>query len=274
MLFKKKKPTDEQKAGTTEYFPTQIPAHKNDGTILPVLREYGAPYAPKPPAFLKVPDFLSVCQPLASTEEVETLRTIREPFRIPDYPRPEVADVVRGFRLLKGCKTYIEIGTFDRGNLAYVSSFLADDALLIGVEGQVEDSRDALLRSVLKPNQRYVSVIGDSLAPGTVEQVKTALDGRPADAIFIDACHIAYHVMSDYVNYGALVSDGDLILFHDSLWEGDPTYKGVCDALAEIDRLEPVYLVPHNGPVHRFMRPLFRDPHWGVVGVLRKTNWS
>ena len=225
MFFKK--PASQKKAGASDYFPSQLPPKKVGGTITPDLRALGAPYAPKPAAFLKVPDFLSVCQPLASTEDVERCCAIREPFRIPGYPLPYVADVVRGFRLLKGRKVYIEIGTFDRGNLAYVSSLLADDALLIGVDVQPEEARDAMLRSVLKPNQRYVSVIGNSLAPETVNQVKAALGGRSADVIFIDGNHTAYAAMSDYVNYGALVSEGDLILFHDSLWEGNDTYKGV-----------------------------------------------
>jgi hypothetical protein len=44
-------------------------------------------------------------------------------------------------------------------------------------------------------------------------------------------------------------------------------YKGVADALAEIDKLDPLYLIPGERPCYRFMRPMWRDETWGVVAV-------
>ena len=65
------------------------------------------------------------------------------------------------------------------------------------------------------------------------------LGGAKADAAFIDGGHDAFTAMHDYVNYGALLRDDGLAMFHDSLWEGSEEYKGVADALCEIDRLDP-----------------------------------
>lgn len=256
--------------GDKDYFPSQKRAEASVETITNDLRANGAPHYPKPKAFLDVPDWLEICQPVAQPDDLSACSNVRSSFMLPDFPKPFVYDIVRAFRLLRGAKTYVEVGTFDRGNLAYVASLLADDALIVGVDIQAEETQDAKLRSVLKPGQQYVSVVGNSQDPATVAKVRQTLGNRPLDAVFIDGDHTAYGAMSDYVNYGELVTAGGFVLFHDSLWEGDGKYKGVADALSEIDRLEPIYLVTGNGPIYRFMRPMFRDPLWGIVGVLRK----
>ena len=88
------------------------------------------------------------------------------------------------------------------------------------------------------------------------------------DAVFIDGDHTAYGVMSDYARYEGLVGDSGVVLFHDSVWEGTPEHKGSADALCEIDKLDPVYLVDGDAPPRRFIRPMFRNEFWGVVGVV------
>ena len=228
----------------------------------------GAPFSPLSRSFYEVDQRLTVCQPLASSTEVQSVVALRSAFRVGDYPDPYVSDVIRAFRLLRGMSTYLEVGTFDRGNLAYVSSILADDACLIGIDVESDDARDQLLRKQLRTGQRYESVTGSSHSPETILKVKDLLNGRKLDAIFIDGDHTAYAVMADYASYEQLISPDGVVLFHDSVWEGDERFKGVADALAEIDKLDPVFLVDGVNPVRRFVRPLFRDPLWGVVGVV------
>lgn len=170
--------------------------------------------------------------------------------------------------MIIGRRTYLEVGTFDRGNLAYAAHLLAENAVIIGVDVQAEENRDNLLRQHLKEGQTYISIVGDSRDPATVSKVTSVLgEDRKLDVAFIDGVHTAHAVMCDYVNYGELMESGGLIMFHDSMWEGSSQYKGSADALAEIDRLEPIYLIDAVGPPHRFMRPLWRDDIWGVVGV-------
>jgi SAM-dependent methyltransferase len=221
---------------------------------------------PIPDEFKITPDDLAICVPLPSESEQEGALKIRREFLIEGQPEPYVDDCVRAFRRLKGLRTYLEVGIFDRGNLAYLSGLLADDALLIGVDSQEDEDKDALLRTKLKPGQQYAFVKGDSRQPETAAAVSEILSGRALDAVFIDGDHTAYGVMCDFTNYRPLVRHGGLMMFHDCLWEGDATFKGACDALAEIDKLTPIYLVPGRGDCRRFMRPLFRDPIWGVVG--------
>lgn len=257
---------DAQAVGAENFFPTQKSV-TNSNEIPVAARALGAPFGPVPASFLILPDALKPCRDIANAAELSAARSAREAMKFDNYNEAYMDDIVRAFRLLRGAHVYIEVGTFDRGNLAYVATLLADDALIIGVDVQMEASRDDRLRRLLKPGQTYVPVIGDSRHPDTVAAVTSALGGRLADAVFIDGDHTAYGAMCDYVNFGGMVKRGGYIMTHDSLWEGDADYKGVADTLAEIDRLEPIYLVPGFGQCYRFMRPLWRQKIWGVVGI-------
>jgi predicted O-methyltransferase YrrM len=250
-------------------YPTQF-LHKAPGvqTIRPIDYGAGAPHRPLSKSFYQVDPRLAVCGPPVDEAEVSRVLALRSAFRVGDYPDPYIADILRAFRLLRGKRAYLEIGTFDRGNLAYVSSILSEDAHLLGIDLQKDDVRDSLLREKLFPAQTYSSIVGSSRGSDTVEQVKAVLQGSKLDAMFIDGDHTAYGTMSDYALYEEVVAPDGIIMFHDSVWEGDEQYKGVCDALAEIDRLDPVYLVDGVNPSRRFLRPLWRDELWGVVGIV------
>ncbi len=228
----------------------------------------GAPFAPLPKSFLRVDPRLAVAQAVADDAEIAKTVDQRAKFRFGEYGDPYVADVLRAFRLLRGRKFYLEIGIFDRGNLAYVASLLDDDAVLIGIDVQADEERDALLRASLKPGQAYYPIIASSRSPEAVEAVKSVLGGGRLDGVFIDGDHTAYGAWCDYALYEDMVADDGVILFHDSVWEGDEHYKGVCDALDEISRVEPIYLIDGVNPVRRFCRPLWRDSLWGVVAVI------
>lgn len=228
----------------------------------------GAPFAPLPRSFYVVDPRLDVVQPVATAEEIAQTVTDRAKFRVNDYAEPYVADVLRAFRLLRGKKTYLEIGIFDRGNLSYIASLLADDAVLIGVDIQADEERDALLRACLKPSQQFHVVIGSSRDPEVVAQVGELLGDRKLDGVFIDGDHTAYGALCDHALYEQYVADDGLIFFHDSVWEGDEQYKGVCDALDELSRVEPIFMIDGSNPVRRFCRPVWRDSLWGVVAVV------
>jgi hypothetical protein len=267
---------EEQPIGRSpDYFPTQYRSRTTTGTdstqtntITGFDRTCGAPHAPIPRSFFVVDPKLEVCQEIPSADEIKDVLDIRQPFSIPGYPKPFVTDVVRAFRLLKDKSTYLEIGIFDRGNLAYASSILSPNAVLIGVDTQEETNLDNLLITKLKKSQTYETVVGNSRASTTVSRVKSILGKGKLDAVFIDGDHTAYGAMSDYALYENMISSDGIVLFHDSVWEGAEGYKGVADALAEIDKIDPVYLIDASNPCRRFMRPMWRDQLWGVVGVV------
>jgi len=234
----------------------------------------GAPFSPLPRSFYKVDPRLTITQPLATEMEIAATVAQRAKFRVGDYGDPYVADVLRAFRLLEGKKFYLEIGIFDRGNLAYVASLLDSDAVLIGIDVQDDPERDALLRAALKPGQTYHSVIASSRDTVAVAAVAAILGDNRLDGVFIDGDHTAYAALCDYALYEDLVANDGVFLFHDSVWEGDESYKGVCDALDEISRVEPIYMIDGANSVRKFCRPLWRDSLWGVVAVIFASDQS
>jgi LPS sulfotransferase NodH len=251
-------------------FPSQAPLHARTGIhdIPGEDLDLGAPFWPVPKSFLRIDPRLNGCQPLTTAFEIGEILKLRSKFRVGDYPDPYVNDISRAFRLMRGKKNYLEIGTFDRGNLAYMSTILSDDAMLIGVDTQDEPKRDSILRSFLKPGQTYHSVVGSSRNRQVVDRVRGLIGEERLDGIFIDGDHTAYGALSDYANYESMVSDEGIIFLHDSLWEGNSQYKGVADALEEINRHDQVYLIDGANPCRRFGRVMFRNENWGVVGVV------
>lgn len=147
--------------GSDDYFPTQATSESKCATISDQDRALGAPFDPVPKAFLAVPEWMRPCAELPSSEEISAAESNRSIFSLPGQSAPYMTDIIRAFRLVKEVKTYLEVGIFDRGNLAFASTLLAEDAILIGVDIQPEPDRDELLRSVLKPSQKYLSIIGD-----------------------------------------------------------------------------------------------------------------
>lgn len=243
-------------------------------TLNPADMAIGAPFFPLPRSFYKVDPRLKVAQRLPTQAEIAQTIQDRVKFRVGDYNDPYVEDVLRAFRLLEGKKFYLEIGIFDRGNLAYMAGLLDNDAVLIGIDVQDDPERDALLRASLKPGQTYHSVIASSRGPEAVNAVRSILGDNRLDGVFIDGDHTAYGALTDYALYEDMVADDGVFIFHDSVWEGDENYKGVCDALDEISRVEPIYMIDGVNPVRRFCRPLWRDSIWGVAAVIFASDQS
>jgi hypothetical protein len=254
---------------SSKFFPTQRKSKESLTTITQQQRILGAPFHPKPASFYNVPEFLNICSEETLDSEKDLANQLRSGFTISGYKDSYMDDIVRAFRMLKGKRIYIEVGTFDRGNLAYVSSLLDDNAILIGVDIQAFEENDNLVRTKLKPGQKYFSIVGDSSLPETILMVEEILRDQKADAVFIDGDHTAYAAMNDYINFSKFVSEEGVVLFHDALWEGNSKHKGVYHALAEIDKFNPVYIVPGWGPCFRISPILFRDPVWGTVAVVR-----
>jgi len=229
-----------------------------------------------------IPGWLDPALNYATDAEMLSANDVRRSFLFPnqkeiiqnedDQKLPYMEDAVRAFRLVRGAHAYAEIGTFDKGNLAYVSSLLADDAIIFDIDIESHPNQTEKLKGVIGANQRLVTIVGSSTDDQTFRKLTEALDGQPLDALFIDGNHLAEAVISDFAMYGRLVRHEGIVLFHDSLMARSNNNKpGVAKALNTIDRVAPIYLIQGTGiPVHRFL-PTFRaEIHWGVFGAHRK----
>jgi predicted O-methyltransferase YrrM len=218
-----------------------------------------------------IPERLSAAQAPAAEGELAAAGAVRRRFAFKGHSEPYVHDIVRAFRLARGLSRYVEIGTHDKGNLAYVSDLLAPDAVIVDVDIAPNPEREKMLRGHARQTQTIHTVIGDSGRDETFERVVGALGGKPADLVFIDGNHTALYHLNDYAMYSRLVRPGGLVFMHDVYWVGDAKVQGSCAATLHIDRLTPVYVVEGpDKPVHRFCPTLAGSDDWGRVGIILK----
>lgn len=231
--------------------------------------EIGPPvYPPIPLDFLEVPGFLEPVQAPPTARELDQALEIRGRFLFPDHDHPYMIDIVRAFRLAKGGKAYLEVGTFDKGNLAYASGLLAPDALIIDVDIVDHPDRAGRLAGHKQPGQKIHHLVGDSQWSGIVDKVRAILGDRKLDVIFLDGNHAAQVVMSDYALYSPLLAEDGFLFIHDIYMESQGQDKGEHLAITTIDKLTPVYAVYMLLPVHRYIPNLHPGEVHGGVGII------
>jgi predicted O-methyltransferase YrrM len=217
-----------------------------------------------------LPAFLASAKDLPSSKEREDCALIRRQFLFPNDPEPYMVDLIRAMRLIRGTQRYIEVGTYDKGCLAYISTLLPPGALLIDVDVEARPEHAGKLSNFVGRDKKLATVIGDSTDLSTLIKVKAALGDQLADAVFIDGNHVATFAWADFGNFLDLVKPGGLLFFHDVYWEGTADSYGVSKAMEWIDRVLPVHVVLGEHPVHRFFPMMEKNvTAWGGVGIIR-----
>lgn len=218
----------------------------------------------------KIPEDLELCAAPASSDELETFLGVRRRYADDVEKALPEHDKVRAFRLLKGMSRYLEVGTFDKFNLCYVSGLLSPSATMIDLDIAENPPAERRLREDLAPGQTYHSIVGDSMKEETRDKVLELAGKDPFDAVFIDANHMARYAMNDFALYGELVSADGYVFFHDVKFEGGEKGKGVSQALEVLQRFVPIYEVISDDPVTHWFPPLSqRKVFWGGVAIMR-----
>ncbi|MBE0564315.1 MAG: class I SAM-dependent methyltransferase [Ochrobactrum anthropi] len=224
-----------------------------------------------PSILQKVPAELQPMIALASDEELAHAKRVREDFFTEGGAGAYMNDIIRAFRVAKGCQIYIEVGSRDKGNVAWVSTLADDRAHLIDIDIEPNIPAEKKLLKFIKRTQKYTSILGDSVGESTIAGLSETLDGKLADLIFLDSSHMYSHMMREIDLYLPYLKPGGFLLIHDILWEGNEWGKGKAQAALMIDRVLPIYSVVMDLPVHRFMlwETKLMDL-WGGVGVIVK----
>jgi predicted O-methyltransferase YrrM len=119
-------------------------------------------------------------------------------------------------------KTIVEIGTANGGTLFMSTRLAADNALIISIDlpggefgGGYPDWKIPIYKSFAKANQTIELIRGDSHSEQTFEKLKSLLNGREIDYLFIDGDHTYDGVKKDFEKYQPLVKKNGIIALHD-----------------------------------------------------------
>jgi predicted O-methyltransferase YrrM len=223
-----------------------------------------------PTIFRQIPECLRVIDEPIDPSELSQANSVRKRFEMDDCRDPYMVDIVRAFRVVEGANVYIEVGTRDKGNIAWLSKKLAPNATVIDVDLDRFDEAERKLRNELVAID-YHCITGNSISSSTLKQINAVLNGRKADAIFCDSSHMYEHALAEFELYLPLLRSGGVLLFHDCFWEGNEMGKGKCQAMQAIDRFTPVYTVLEREPVHRFIPHPSKGDVWGGVSIIIKS---
>lgn len=153
--------------------------------------------------------------------------------------------------------TVLEIGSHRGGSAAFFCS-LAE--YVIGVDlpdgiGGGLPMIDAVHRDMAlrKRFPHFHSILGDSHELETLVDVKSFLDDREVDLLFIDGDHSELGVAADCAMYGPLVRQDGVIAFHDIMGT-DPRSLGVA-----------AFWKGMQVPKIEFST----DPRWGGIGAIQ-----
>jgi len=233
-----------------------------------------------PSRMTDVPRCLDVTNARASEADVDHAIEVRREYFLDIAPNPYMVDVSRAFRLAKGATVYIEVGTQDKGNIAWLArTKLPPGATIIDIDFEAYPENDAKIRAELTASGfDYHPLRGDCLSDEILAQVRDILAGRQADLIFCDSHYTYEHTITEFSLYYPLVKSGGFLFFHDSVWSGDTAAewpemhkRGKGFAIADLDRYYPAYLLEGwDAPVRRFTMPPLPVTYWGTVTMFPK----
>lgn len=119
-------------------------------------------------------------------------------------------------------KTVVEIGTAQGGTLFLAACCSHPDALLISIDlpygkfgGGYPEWKAEYYKSFARDNQRIELIRADSHSESTFQLLKTILNGRRIDYLFIDGDHTYEGVKQDFERYSTLLSADAMVAFHD-----------------------------------------------------------
>lgn len=119
-------------------------------------------------------------------------------------------------------KVIVEIGTANGGTLFMYTRLAQDDATIISIDlpggdfgGGYPEWKAPIYKSFARDQQKIELIRGNSHAEETFSKLKSLLDGREIDYLFIDGDHTYEGAKMDFEKYRSLVRNGGKIGFHD-----------------------------------------------------------
>lgn len=225
------------------------------------------------PVFARdVPTRLQITKAEAREEELAFANEVRSAFLTGGGEMPYMTDIIRAFRAAKGAKSYLEVGSRDKGNVAWLSHTLDPKATIVEIDVERDEAQENKLRAYIKPSQTLKSITGDCLSPSVVSAAASAFQDKLVDIIFLDTQHWYEHCLSEIAVYFELLKPGGLMFVHDAFYEGEDGIKGKAWAFSALSSIYPVYCLFENEPPSRYFRRGNPTPVWGGLAILQKAD--
>jgi len=142
------------------------------------------------------------------------------------------SEISKFYRIVKDSKPKVicEIGCGIGGTLYLWSKILPPDSLIISIDlpRLYRKSLNRFLSSFFNESHQVFFLRQNSHSLKCLERLKTILDGKKIDFLFIDADHSYEGVKQDFKNYSTFVKKDGLIAFHDIVKHDLP--EEVCNA--------------------------------------------
>lgn len=163
-------------------------------------------------------------------------------------------------------KVVLEIGTANGGTLFLFSRIASEDATLISIDlpkgkfgGGYPLWKIPIYKSFALPNQKIHLIRADSHSYSTLETVKSILNRKKVDFLFIDGDHTYHGVKKDFEMYSPLVRKGGIIAFHDIVPGPQENVGGVPKFWKEIKNKYPYQEIVKDW-----------NQEWGGIGIIFK----
>jgi len=119
-------------------------------------------------------------------------------------------------------KAILEIGTATGGTLFLFSRIISEDGSIISIDlpggnfgGGYPIWKTLLYKSFSLPRQQIHLIRADSHKKETLDNVKSILNGKKIDFLFLDGDHTYQGVKNDFEMYNSLIRENGIIAFHD-----------------------------------------------------------
>jgi predicted O-methyltransferase YrrM len=139
-------------------------------------------------------------------------------------PQQVRSEILRLARLVeqKRPQTVLEIGTANGGTLFLWCALAQPTASVTSIDlpggihgGGYPFWKTFLYRTFTQKQQHLTLMRANSQSPNTLAELKSQLNGRKIDFLFLDGDHTYNGIKADFENYHSLVAKGGMIAFHD-----------------------------------------------------------
>lgn len=114
------------------------------------------------------------------------------------------------FNLMKGCESYLEVGTAEGNSLYVLSHALKENAVITFIDLGENHTKEAREDAINLTHRFMTGILGNS---HSAKVLKSTLLKQEYEVVLIDAGHTYEDVIVDAVAYGSLANK--YIIFHD-----------------------------------------------------------